>query len=169
MLATGRWAQLDRLRGSADPERLFQRIPGIGPRLARRIHEGLDIDTLEELEVAAHDGRLESVPGVGPRRTAQVRASLESLLSRRSRPGPPDPEPDEGVPEVETLLDVDREYRESAAAGRLPLIAPRRFNPERKAWLPVLHASRGRGHFTALFLQHQKIQDIGGARLAPGS
>jgi hypothetical protein len=32
---------------------------------AARIHGELHIDTLEALEVAAHDGRLESVPGIG--------------------------------------------------------------------------------------------------------
>jgi hypothetical protein len=164
MLATGRWGQLDRLRGSADPVRLFQRLPGIGPRLAQRIHDALDVDTLEALEVAAHDGRLESVPGVGPRRAALIRADLDSLLSRRSRSsprGPRRPEPASDVPDVETLLDVDREYRESAAAGRLPVIAPRRFNPERKAWLPVLHAVRGRWHFTALFSNTARAHELG--------
>jgi putative hydrolase len=62
-------------------------------------------------------------------------------------------------PAVEVLLDVDREYREKARAGVLPRIAPRRFNPDREAWLPVLHARHGPWHFTALFsnteLAHQ--------------
>lgn len=49
------------------------------------------------------------------------------------------------------LLDVDREYRDAASAGRLPLITPRRFNPERRRWLPILHTSRGDRHYTALF------------------
>ena len=31
MLETGRWAQLERLRGSLDPATLFQTVPGIGP------------------------------------------------------------------------------------------------------------------------------------------
>jgi len=44
MAATGRWAQLDRLRGSLDPVHLFQAVPGIGPDLARRIHEDLHLD-----------------------------------------------------------------------------------------------------------------------------
>jgi DNA polymerase (family X) len=61
---TGRWAQLQRLRGEMPPERLFTSIPGIGPELARRIHDALDVDTLEELEAAAHDGRLAEVPGL---------------------------------------------------------------------------------------------------------
>jgi hypothetical protein len=49
------------------------------------------------------------------------------------------------------LLDVDREYREKAAAGTLRLIAPRRFNPTGEAWLPVLHTRRGQRRYTALF------------------
>ena len=48
------------------------------------------------------------------------------------------------------LLDVDREYREKALGGKLPTIAPRRFNPTGEAWLPVLHADRNGWHFTAL-------------------
>ncbi|HET9212148.1 MAG TPA: helix-hairpin-helix domain-containing protein [Thermoanaerobaculia bacterium] len=166
MLVTGRWGQLDRLRGTADPVRLFQRLPGIGPGLARQIHETLDVETLEALEAAAHDGRLESVPGVGPRRAALIRANLAELLSRR--PGPrrigPIAEPAAGPaadrPGVETLLDVDREYRERAAAGTLPAIAPRRFNPERIAWLPILHTERGRSCFTALFSNTARAHDL---------
>ena len=55
------------------------------------------------------------------------------------------------APSVAVLLDVDREYREKAGAGSLPMIAPRRLNPEGKAWLPVLHTRYGPWHFTALF------------------
>jgi len=31
------------------------------------------------------------------------------------------------------------------------MIAPKRFNPEGKAWLPVMHVSKQGWHFTALF------------------
>ena len=31
MLATGRWAFLDHLKGAADPETLFQAVPEVGP------------------------------------------------------------------------------------------------------------------------------------------
>ncbi len=65
LLITGRWNQLERLRGTVDPTALFQTIPGVGADLARRIHDALAVDTLEALEAAAHDGRLESVPGIG--------------------------------------------------------------------------------------------------------
>jgi putative hydrolase len=55
------------------------------------------------------------------------------------------------VPGVDLLLAVDDEYREKARAGLLQLIAPRRMNPEHKAWLPVLHKRHDPWHFTALF------------------
>ena len=164
MTRTGRWTQLERLRGSADPVQLLTAVPGLGHRLAERIHEELHIDTLEALELAAHDGRLETVPGVGPRRAAAIRSSLQTMLSR-SRPhrtaaatGAID------EPPVAMLLDVDREYRERAAAGELATIAPRRFNPSGEAWLPVLHTVRGAWHFTALFSNTAQAHQLGRTR-----
>ena len=154
---TGALAQLDRLRGSADPEALLRVVPGVGPTLARAIHDELQIDSLEELEVAAHDGRLEALRGIGPRRTAALRASLATLLGRaRPRRGPDGP-----VPPVATLLAVDAEYRRAAAVGSLPTIAPRRFNPDHKAWLPILHTERDGWHFTALFSNTAKAHELG--------
>jgi DNA polymerase (family 10) len=157
MLRTGGWSQLERLRGSLDAERLFRAIPGVGPALARRIHDALHVDTLEALEVAAHDGRLAAMPGIGPRRAAGLRAALAAMLGRtRLRPRAPAEEPP-----VAMLLDVDRQYRDAAAAGRLPRIAPRRFNPEGRAWLPVLHAERDRWQFTALFSNTARAHELG--------
>lgn len=151
ILITGRWNQLERLRGTLDPVQLFQGVPGIGPQLAQRMHETLHVDTLEALETAAHDGRLEAVPGVGTRRAAAWRATLGSMLDRiRPRDHAALPAPARQPP-VATLLEVDREYRRSAEAGSLPTIAPKRFNPEAKAWLPVLHTRSGDWHFTALY------------------
>lgn len=153
MVRSGRWTQLERLRGSSDPVQLFTAVPGLGHRLAERIHEELHLDTLEGLELAAHDGRLETVPGIGPRRAAAIRASLQTMLSRgrprRTVTTGGAPERAHG-PSVDMLLDVDREYREKALGGTLPTIAPRRFNPSGEAWLPVLHADRNGWHFTAL-------------------
>jgi len=164
MTRTGRWTQLERLRGSADPVQLLTAVPGLGHRLAERIHEELHVDTLEALELAAHDGRLESVPGVGPRRAAAIRASLQAMLSR-SRPhrtvaatGAVE------EPPVAMLLDVDHEYRRRAADADLPMIAPRRFNPSGEAWLPVLHTTREPWHFTALFSNTAQAHQLGRTR-----
>jgi hypothetical protein len=156
IVRTGRSAQLDRLRGEVRPETLFQSVPGIGPVLAERIHEHLHVDTLEALEVAAHDGRLEDVPGMGGRRSAAVRASLATLLGRGRRT----PSTADGPP-VAVLLEVDHTYRTDAKAGRLPRIAPRRLNPRHEAWLPILHADSAGWHFTALYSNTARAHELG--------
>lgn len=45
--------------------------PGVGPRLAQRLHETLGVSTAEQLAAAARSGRVEGVYGVGPKRAAQ--------------------------------------------------------------------------------------------------
>lgn len=147
IIETGRLATLERLRGGVDPEALLATVPGIGPALARRVHDALGVETLEELEAAAHDGRLASVGGFGRKRTAGIVDALAERLRRRKR----ELMPATDQPAVAELLDVDREYRDGAASRSLPTIAPRRFNPEHERWLPVLHTSRGGRHYTALF------------------
>jgi Helix-hairpin-helix domain len=158
LTSTGRWAQLERMRGATDPEALFQNVPGIGPSFAKLIHEHLHVETLEALEAAAHDGRLDTVPGIGERRSKIIRQSLANILGRRSiivdrKAIPP--------PSVKMILDVDREYREKADSGELRLLAPKRFNPEGKAWLPILHTERGDWHFTALFSNTARAHELG--------
>jgi len=59
LLHRGRLTLLERLRGAVSPEDLFATIPRLGAKLAERLHRELSIETLEELELAAHDGRLE--------------------------------------------------------------------------------------------------------------
>jgi hypothetical protein len=167
ILQTGRWVQLDRLRGSLEPAALFQTVPGVGPELAERIHDALGVETLEALEVASHDGRLDAVPGVGPRRAAAIRAALAEILGRSGlvrRTLPDDAESAGAEPPAVLLLDVDREYRDKAQAGALPTIAPRRFNPGGEAWLPVLHAHREPWHFTALFSNTARAHELGRTR-----
>jgi len=165
--ATGQWSRLDRLRGLLEPERLFQTVPGIGPELAHMIHDGLHIDTLEALEVAAHDGRLMSVKRVGPRRAAAIRASLASILGRRRFPSRTGRGPGSGPgasPGVSVLLAVDREYRAKSRRGALPKITPRRFNPTGEQWLPIMHTKRGEWHFTALFSNTGRAHELGRTR-----
>jgi len=159
LVERGTSSVLVRLRGEQSPEDVFETVPGIGPELAHRIREELGVDTLADLEAAAWDGRLARVPGLGARRIRAVRESLAGRLARRPPHRASFVAPDD--PPVAELLDVDREYREKAAADRLTRIAPRRFNPERKAWLPVLHTARGERHYTALYSNTARAHELG--------
>lgn len=169
---TRRMGLLDRLEGHVAPEALLARVPGIGDVLAGRIHSRLGIESLEELELAAYDGRLASVPGFGEGRVREVRTALAGMLSRaaarRSAYGGSAfgaGSSGEGAvtdrPPVSMLLDVDTEYRQKAEADRLRKIAPRRFNPRGEAWLPILHTERGDWHFTALYSNTARAHQLG--------
>lgn len=87
LVTHGRLPMLDRLRGEADPVALLASVPGIGRVLANRLHEELGLETLADLEAAAHDGRLATLAGFGPKRLAGIRDSLAHRLGGGRRTG----------------------------------------------------------------------------------
>jgi len=146
---TGSLALLVRLQAEAKDADPLSSLPGIGEQLATRIRQQLGIQTMEDLEAAAYDGRLRAVPGVGLKRVQAIR---EVLAARTQRQGPAKKlglRRDQ--PPVEELLDVDRQYRTSAEKDRLPTAAPKRFNPTHAAWLPILHAERADRRYVAMY------------------
>lgn len=159
LVETGRLPMLERLRGESDAVTLLASVPGIGRGLAERLHHDHGIDTLEDLEAAAQDGRLAKVPLFGAKRLQGVREALAARLGRVRRP----PSPSEPPP-VDEVLDVDHEYRRRADEGSLKLIAPRRFNPGHAAWLPVLHTVRGERHYTVLYSNTARAHQLGRTR-----
>ena len=161
LVETGQLGMLLRLRGESAPEAVLASVPGVGPRIAQRLHDELGVDTLEDLETAANDGRLDALKGFGPKRVAGIRDALATRLRRRpARTRSSSPAPSEGEPPVTEILDVDREYRERAERDDLPRIAPRRFNPSGERWLPVLHTTRGDRHYTALFSNTARAHEL---------
>jgi len=170
---TDRSGLLELLEGQTPPEELFTTVPGIGEELARHIRAALDIDTLEDLELAALDGRLEKVEGIGRRRAEAIRNSVGAILNRSGRrrarrmrrfEGSPEAAGEKDAaerPSVDAILAVDSEYRRQADAGRLKTIAPRRFNPERKSWLPIMHTEKEGWRFTALYSNTARAHDLG--------
>jgi putative hydrolase len=102
---------------------------------------------------------------MGAKRLRAVRETLAGRFRRTSPPSGESPSAPEAerVPVAE-LLDVDREHREAANRGRLPRIAPKRFNPTGDAWLPVLHTQRQDRHYTALFSNTARAHELGALR-----
>lgn len=159
ILETGASSLLDRLRGTTNPEQVLQTVPMIGPALAREIHDGLGIETLEALEVAAYDGRLATIKGIGPRRIESLRHSLADMLARRR---PRQAATDRQKPSVADILAVDQAYRSNV--DQLPSIKPRRFNPTGDTRLPILHTERHGWQFTVLFSNSPAAHRFGRTR-----
>ncbi|QZZ21221.1 DNA-binding protein [Leptothermofonsia sichuanensis E412] len=168
LFQTGQLQLLNSLQAEVPPEALFTTIPGIGEKLAHQLHQELGIATLEELELAAHDGRLEHLKGFGDRRVRLIRQTLATILNRASRrhaqtrhwqeeqnspvlPNPP----------IELLLEVDARYRNLAETGQLRTIAPRRFNPDNKRWLPIMNWQHDGWSFTAMYSNTALAHELG--------
>ena len=159
-VATGRMSRLENLRGAADPVALFRTIPTVGRVLAEHIHDQLHVDSLEALEIAVRDGQLRKVEGLGSRRLEAIEAWLQKHLDEQRRQFRPAALASD-VMSVELILRVDNEYRQKASADKLPRITPKRFNPEKKAWLPILHTTHDHWHFTALYSNTVRAHQLG--------
>lgn len=85
LVTTGRLPYVDELRSRVPGGLLdWLRIPGLGPKKARKIHESLGIGTLDELEDAARAGRLRGLEGFGE---ATERKILEGIARVREHSG----------------------------------------------------------------------------------
>jgi DNA polymerase (family X) len=66
LLASGHMELHDKLLAEVPPGlRDMLRIPGLGPKRIRQIHEALHIDTLAALRTAAESGQIATLPGFG--------------------------------------------------------------------------------------------------------
>ena len=83
---TGRIAYHDELRSSI-PAVLFElvKIPGLGAKKARLIHEKLGVQSVGELEYACKENRLLELPGFGAKTQAKILAGIESLRRFQGR------------------------------------------------------------------------------------
>ena len=159
-IATGYMSRLENLRGAANPVALFRSIPTVGRVLAERIHDQLHVDSLEALENAAREGQLHEVEGLGQKRLEAIETWLQKHLDEQRRQFRPATRASD-VPAVGLILRVDNEYRQKASADKLPRITPKRFNPENKAWLPILHTTHDHWHFTALYSNTARAHQLG--------
>jgi DNA polymerase (family X) len=80
LVNTGRASMLEELREQIPPGLLeMLEISGLGVAKIRQIHDLLGIDSLPELEAAAHDGRLAKLPRFGPRTSENVLKAIAFL------------------------------------------------------------------------------------------
>jgi hypothetical protein len=145
LVRDGEFRTLNVEGGNIDVERLFGSLPGVGRRLARQIHEQLGVETLEQLEQAAYEGRLSALH-VGRKRLRGIQEALASRLRQQRFTSPGQREPS-----VSELLAVDRDYRRQAGQHALPVLTPRRFNPRHEPWLPLFEARQSEWNYRALF------------------
>ena len=78
---------LEKMRGKI-PGGLIEmtRLPGLGPKRARRLFDELGIDSLEKLRQAAQEQRIRALKGFGPKAEESILASIDAFEHADGRP-----------------------------------------------------------------------------------
>jgi len=80
MLTTGQLEFYDRLAREIPPELVdMLRVEGLGPKRVKQVYDTLKITTLDQLTVAAREGKLRDLPGMGAKSEAKILAGIEAL------------------------------------------------------------------------------------------
>ncbi len=87
LLDTGGIPSLDRLRAKFPPGLLdMTRLPGLGPKRARKLFDDLQIDSLDALREAAENERLRGVRGFGPKFEQAVLEAFAAGVAEKPAP-----------------------------------------------------------------------------------
>ncbi|OGO61383.1 MAG: hypothetical protein A2029_08350 [Chloroflexi bacterium RBG_19FT_COMBO_47_9] len=86
LLSTGQLGFLEKLEGEVPPSlaELLQ-VPDLGPKKIALFWKQLGITNLTELDQAAREGKLRSIPGMGEKSEAKIIAGIEALGRRSKR------------------------------------------------------------------------------------
>ncbi len=86
LLTTGKLQFLENLKKEV-PEELagWLAVPGLGPKKIAMIWKTLDITALSDLETAAKEGKLRSLPGMGAKSESAILEGIASLSRRSGR------------------------------------------------------------------------------------
>jgi DNA polymerase (family X) len=86
LLETGSIPSADKLKARIPAGLIaITRIPGLGPKRAKLLHEHLGVGSLDELRAAAEQGRLKDVPGFGEKAEENVMAALAAGADGRPK------------------------------------------------------------------------------------
>jgi DNA polymerase (family X) len=87
LLETGTIPAVEKLRGRFPPGLLdLTRLPGLGPKRARRLYEELGVASLEDLRTAAETHRLSDVRGFGPKFEEAVLGAFAAGIDEKPAP-----------------------------------------------------------------------------------
>jgi DNA polymerase (family 10) len=88
LLETGEIPAAVKLKARFPPTLIeVTRVPGVGPKTARRLFEELEIASMEDLKAAAEAERVRHVKGLGPKQEENILAALERLGEPGEGPG----------------------------------------------------------------------------------
>jgi DNA polymerase (family X) len=132
MVETGTLGFRDELLAEV-PRSLIElmRLPGLGPKKAKKVFDELKVGSVDELEAAAKDGRIAAIPGFGAKSQEKILAGIQEyrlhgsryLLTHAERAIEPLVAYLREIPEVERLEVAGSYRRRCETVGDVDLLA----------------------------------------------
>ncbi|MDH3214835.1 MAG: DNA polymerase/3'-5' exonuclease PolX [Candidatus Krumholzibacteria bacterium] len=86
ILETGTFTEFEELRNKVPPGLLdMLKIPGMGPKKVKTLHDKLGISTIAELEQAAQDDLISHLPGFGQRSQERILSGIQRIRNYSKR------------------------------------------------------------------------------------
>jgi len=154
-LRTGSISYHERLKREIPPGLVeLMRLPGLGPKTARRFWVDLGVEGPNELRDAIAAGRLVGMKGFGEKKIDQIRSALTAAAAG---PGPARRAIEEVYPVAHALV---RALREGTDADRVEVAGSFRRARETVGDLDILVTSRDPGKVFEAFTAHPLVAEV---------
>jgi DNA polymerase (family 10) len=154
-LRTGSVSYYERLKREVPPGLVeLMRLPGLGPKTARRFWVELGVEGPSELADAIAAGRLVGLKGFGEKKTEQIRSAL---VTATAGPGPARRAIEEVYPVAHALV---RALREGAGADRVEVAGSFRRARETVGDLDILVTSKDPGKVFETFTAQSLVAEV---------
>ncbi len=153
ILTTGTTGALEAQRKRV-PATLMEllRIPGLGPKRVKRLAQELKIRSLSELQAAAQEGRVRTLPGFGEKTEQQILAASAARLAEVPRV-----KRAMVIPSAEALVAY---LEQSSGAGRVVAAGSYRRELETIGDLDILVTAEAGRTVTDRFVAYQEVRDL---------
>jgi DNA polymerase (family 10) len=153
IVKTGGLAQLDEVRARTPPALAeMLRLHGLGPKRVQKIHQELDVNSLEDLKTAAAEGEIRELEGLGPKTEEKILDELERAQDKDER----------------TRLDVAEELAEPLVAfvkgiegvERVEVAGSYRRRKETVGDLDILVTGEDGGRIIDRFVEFEDVEEV---------
>ncbi|MXW56618.1 MAG: DNA polymerase III, partial [Gemmatimonadales bacterium] len=86
LVESGRLAMLDEMAAEIPPGLVeLMRLPGVGPKKARKLWDELGVESIDDLEEVASEGRVAELPGFGVKTQDRILSGIRNYRTSTNR------------------------------------------------------------------------------------
>ncbi len=128
------------------------RLPGLGPKKVKTLYQDLGVTSLEQLDAAAAEGKVQALPGMGARTEEQIRKAVAARVATGDRILRA-----EATPTVERVLDV---LKQAEPRAKLTVAGSYRRSRDTVGDLDILAVSKKPETLMDAFVAMDGVADV---------